>query len=60
LAAGDPNDCAEKIMALADDINSHASFAENGYRYVMEQGHNWEEESAPHLIEAYDRLFGLI
>jgi glycosyltransferase involved in cell wall biosynthesis len=60
FAAGDPNDCAEKIMALADDINSRASFAENGYRYVMEQDHNWEEESAPRLIEAYDRLFGLI
>jgi len=23
----------------------------------MEQGHNWEEESALRLIEAYDRLF---
>ena len=55
--AGDPNDCAEKIMALADDPNSRATFAENGYRYVMEQGHNWEEQSAPCLIEAYDRLF---
>jgi glycosyltransferase involved in cell wall biosynthesis len=57
FVAGDPNDCAEKIIALADDHNSRANFAQNGYRYVMEQGHNWEEESAPRLIDAYDRLF---
>lgn len=59
FAAGDSNDCAEKIMALADDPNGRSTFAENGYRYVMKQGHNWEEESAPRLIAAYDRLFGL-
>jgi len=57
FVAGDPNDCAEKIKALADDHNSRATFAENGYRYVMEQSHNWEEESALRLIEAYDQLF---
>jgi glycosyltransferase involved in cell wall biosynthesis len=59
FAAGDSNECAEKIMALADDPNGCSTFAENGYRYVMKQGHNWEEESAPRLIAAYDRLFGL-
>lgn len=57
FAAGDPQDCAQKILAMADDPVACAQFAENGYRYVMEQGHNWEEESAPRLIAAYDRLF---
>jgi glycosyltransferase involved in cell wall biosynthesis len=60
FAAGDGGDCAEKILALADDTNGCIKFADNGYRYVMDQGHNWEEESAPRLIESYDRLFGLI
>ena len=60
FAAGDGGDCAEKILALADDTNGCTKFADNGYRYVMDQGHNWEEESAPRLIESYDRLFGLI
>ena len=60
FAAGDAGDCADKILALADDTSSCSRFADNGYRYVMEQGHNWEEESAPRLVEAYDRLLGLI
>jgi len=59
FAAGDVEDCAVKILALADDTNGCAKFADNGYRYVMEQSHNWEEESAPRLIESYDRLFGI-
>lgn len=57
FSAGNPQDCAQKILAMADDPSSCAQFAENGYQYVMKQGHNWEEESAPRLIEAYDRLF---
>jgi glycosyltransferase involved in cell wall biosynthesis len=60
FAAGDAGDCADKILALADAADSCSRFADNGYRYVMEQGHNWEEESAPRLVEAYDRLLGLI
>jgi glycosyltransferase involved in cell wall biosynthesis len=59
FAAGDASDCALKILALAEDTNGCSKFADNGYRYVMEQGHNWEEESAPRLIESYDRLFGI-
>jgi len=55
--AGDPQDCAEKIIAMANAPEACVSHANNGYRYVMEQGHNWEEESAPRLIEAYDSLF---
>lgn len=57
--AGNFNDCAEKIIALADDPDGRSTFAENGYRYVIEQGHNWEEESAPRLVAAYDQLFAL-
>ena len=57
--AGDPQDCAEKVLALANSPEDCLAFAENGYRYVMEDGHNWEEESAPRLIEAYDNLFSL-
>lgn len=57
--AGDPHDCAEKIMVLSDDSNRCARFAENGYRYVMNEGHNWEEESEPFLIRAYDQLCAL-
>ena len=57
--AGDPQDCAEKVLALANSPEDCLAFAENGYRYVMEDGHNWEEESAPRLIEAYDNLLSL-
>lgn len=54
--AGDAVDCAQKIMALAADPQSCVQFADNGYKYVIEDGHSWEEESAPRLIHAYDRL----
>ena len=54
--AGDPQDCSKKIMAMADDPASLNKFAENGYRYVVEDGNNWEEKSAYQLIQAYDRL----
>jgi len=57
FSAGDPQDCAQKILAMADNPGACSQYAENGYRYVVEQGHNWEEESAPQLIEAYDHLF---
>ncbi|MAZ08013.1 MAG: hypothetical protein CMM99_06195 [Rickettsiales bacterium] len=59
FSAGDPNDCAQKIIALSEDINNRNAFAENGYRYVMNEGHNWEEESGPRLIDSYDKLLGL-
>lgn len=57
FTAGEPQDCAKKIMELANNSADRLAFSESGYRYVMNQGHNWEEESAPRLIEAYDRLF---
>lgn len=59
FGAGDHQDCARKILTMADDQGACDQFAENGFRYVMEQGHNWEEESAPHLVAAYDRLLNV-
>jgi len=57
--AGNPADCAEKIISLGSDSDKRAEFADNGICYVMQEGHNWEDESAPILIEAFDRLVGL-
>jgi len=54
--SGDPVDCARKIIELADDPDRCARCAENGNRYVMGLGHNWEEASAPNLIAAYDKM----
>jgi len=56
--AGDPDDCAAKIAELASDAPRAARLGARGRRYVLEAGHNWEEESAPQLIAAYDRLLG--
>lgn len=55
--AGDQEDCAKKIMELANSPVKCSSYGESGYRYVKEKGHNWEDESEPKLIKAYDRLF---
>jgi glycosyltransferase involved in cell wall biosynthesis len=56
--AGDPDDCAVKIAELANDPQRAARLGARGRRYVQEAGHNWEEESAPRLVAAYDRLLG--
>jgi glycosyltransferase involved in cell wall biosynthesis len=56
--AGDPDDCAKAIETMARDAERMAQYAESGRRYVLEQGHNWEDESAPKLIAAYDKLLG--
>lgn len=55
--AGDARDCAARILEFEADPALAARYSENGYRYVIEKGHNWEEESAPALITAYDKLF---
>ena len=47
-------------MTFFDDKKLCERFAENSYKFVMEIGHNWEDESAKHLVEAYDKLFGFI
>lgn len=57
FTAGDPKDCAKKIIELANSPSDCFAYSESGYRYVMEHGHNWEDESAIRLIEAYDNLF---
>ena len=51
--------CAKAIVELFQNPQLCLKLSNLGYRYVMEQGHNWEEESAPCLIEAYDQLCGL-
>ena len=57
--AGDAKDCSEKIAKLVKEPDTCQELAQNGYDYVTVKGHNWEDESAPVLIEAYDRLLGL-
>ena len=57
--AGDPAHCAETIREMFVSRKALKEYAQNGYRYVMEQGHNWEEESAPELIRVYDDMFGI-
>ena len=54
--AGDPRDCADQIRGLLASRAQLARFGENGRAYVLEQGHNWEDESAPRLVEAYARI----
>ena len=57
--AGNELDCAEKIRDMYDNPASLEEYARHGQMYVVQSGHNWEEESAPTLIAAYDRLFGV-
>lgn len=54
--AGDGEDCARKIQSMLRSAQALNVWGENGRRYVLEAGHNWEEESAPRLIAAYDDL----
>lgn len=55
--AGDPEDCANKIIMLSEDKTSCDKLANNAFDYVLKKGHNWEEESALNLLKAYDQLF---
>jgi glycosyltransferase involved in cell wall biosynthesis len=57
--AGDPVDCAKKIRDMYDNQSLLSKYATNGYNYVMKDGHNWENESAPVLISTYDKLFDI-
>lgn len=54
--AGHPLDCAEKIRAALVDRQALRALGNNGHDYVMRQQHNWEEESAPALLQAYGSL----
>ena len=42
---------------MARDKNKLKDYAQNGYNYVTKGGHNWENESAPSLVSAYQGLF---
>jgi glycosyltransferase involved in cell wall biosynthesis len=55
--AGDYRDCADKITEIYNNKDLANRLANNGYKYVTEKGHNWEDESAPRLISAYDKIF---
>ena len=55
--AGDFNDCAEKILIMAEDKKKLKDYAQNGYEYVTKEGHNWEIKSALNLVSAYQGLF---
>jgi glycosyltransferase involved in cell wall biosynthesis len=57
FTAGDPQDCARRIAELAGDPARCTKLGVRGRRYVLDEGHNWEDESAPALVAAYDRLF---
>lgn len=56
--AGDAADCAEKIRQMASDPAGLMEAGDRGHRYVTEGRHNWEDEAAPVLVAAYDRLLG--
>jgi glycosyltransferase involved in cell wall biosynthesis len=55
--AGDDLDCAEKMREMLSNSTQLEKYGSNGFKYVMKDGHNWEEGSAPTLVAAYDRLF---
>ena len=59
FTAGDEQDCAERIRDLFEDQALSRQYGANGYRYVMTDGHNWEDESAKALVAAYDQLLGV-
>ena len=56
--AGDAQDCAAKLRQLYLDHSALESYGRNGYRYVIDEGHNWEDEAAPQLVSMYDELLG--
>jgi hypothetical protein len=58
LARIDASIAELKIRDMAADPKALEQAGARGYQYVMADGHNWEDESAPALIAAYDRLLG--
>ena len=56
FSAGDHVDCSTKILDMASDVNQMSLLGQNGYKYVIQEGHNWENESALNLIKAYDKI----
>ena len=56
FSAGDPEDCAKKIRTMFTDKEILKAFGDRGYQYVMDNNHNWEDESAPTLVKSYQNL----
>ena len=51
--AGDSRDCALKIQQLLADPELARQHGLNGRAYVLDAGNNWEDMSAPKLLDAY-------
>ena len=58
--AGNALDCAEKIRDMLSDPARLRAYGASGHDYVLREGHNWEEESAPALLAVYDTLCGSV
>ena len=54
--AGNSADCSKKIIEAYNNPLQLKKKSKNGYDYVVNQGHNWENESAVNLINAYKKL----
>jgi hypothetical protein len=54
--AGDAPHCAEIVRDMLQDTAGLRQYGVNGHSYVIQEGHNWEEEAAPELIRMYDAL----
>jgi glycosyltransferase involved in cell wall biosynthesis len=57
--AGNDLDCAKKIRRMFDNPTELEKYGVNGFNYVIRDGHNWEEESAPSLVASYDSLLNI-
>jgi hypothetical protein len=54
--SSDPLGCAKVVVEMYKKHNDLKQFSRNGFEYVMENSHNWEEKSSPELISMYDNL----
>ena len=54
--AGDPFDCAEKIIYAYKNPKELLKMGINGFDYLVFKKNNWEEVSSKNLIKAYDNL----
>jgi hypothetical protein len=54
--AGDAQHCAEVLSSMLEDRTALREYGVNGRNYVLRDGHNWEEESAPGLVRTYEQL----
>jgi glycosyltransferase involved in cell wall biosynthesis len=54
--AGDAAHCAHVIRDMLRDRDRLRQYGAGGRGYVLEQGHNWEDEAAPRLVRMYQAL----